>query len=111
ALTGFVFVLLMIFEANFLNTISFENAGYAFNILLSQLKFYGGFAFLTNLARELVKDMEDKEGDEVYKINTVPVQFGLPVAKGVTILVLLILLGGLVYLMNTFIAGRAYREF
>lgn len=34
------------------------------------------FAFLINLIREIVKDMEDKEGDKFLGINTFPIRFG-----------------------------------
>ncbi len=111
ALTGFVFVLLMLFEVNFLNTIYFKGSKYVLGILLLQVKFYGGFAFLTNLAREIVKDIEDKEGDAEHNINTLPVQFGEPVAKIAVAMVLGLLLTGLAFFMNGFIAAGAVKEF
>jgi len=111
ALTGFVFVLLMLFEVNFLNTIHFEGSKYVLDILLWQVKFYGCFAFLTNLAREIVKDIEDKEGDAEHNINTLPVQFGEPVAKITVAIVLGLLLAGLAFFMDGFIAASAIKEF
>lgn len=111
ALTGFVFVLLLLMEADFLRLITFEGGVYAFEILKSQVLFYGGFAFLTNLAREIVKTIEDKEGDAAYKINTVAVQWGANAAKTVALSVLLILLGGLAYFMNGFLEAKAVKEF
>ncbi|HLP51107.1 MAG TPA: geranylgeranylglycerol-phosphate geranylgeranyltransferase [Chitinophagales bacterium] len=111
ALTGFVFVLLMLFELRFLNTLHFENAGYVLDLLLWQVKFYGGFAFLTNLAREIVKDIEDREGDEEHNILTLPVQFGVPVAKIAVGIVFALLLAGLAFFMRGFIAAGATKEF
>ncbi len=111
ALTGFVFVLLMLFEVQFLNTLYFENSAYVLAILLWQLKFYGGFAFLTNLAREIVKDLEDKEGDAEHKVNTLPVEFGEVVAKITTAVVLMILLAVMGFFMQGFIAANAIKEF
>ena len=111
ALTGFVFVLLMLFEVQFLNIIHFEEANYVLAILLWQLKFYGGFAFLANLAREIVKDMEDKDGDAEHNINTIAVQFGVPVAKISVALVLITLLAGLSFFMRGFIEAHAVKEF
>ncbi len=35
------------------------------------------FAFLTNLIREIIKDIEDFEGDIAYGRNTVPVVIGV----------------------------------
>ena len=111
ALTGFVFVLLMLFEVNFLNTIYFEGSKYVLDLLLWQVKFYGGFAFLISLAREIVKDIEDKEGDAEHNVNTIAVQFGETVAKIFAIVVLGILLVGLSFFMNGFIAAHAIKEF
>ncbi len=44
----------------------------------------GGFsiyAFLTTLTREIIKDIEDFEGDMAYGRNTVPVVIGIPASK------------------------------
>ncbi len=35
------------------------------------------FAFLTNLAREIVKDVEDMEGDRLQRAFTLPVRYGI----------------------------------
>jgi 4-hydroxybenzoate polyprenyltransferase len=111
ALTGFVFVVLMLFELQFLRLVHFDNASFVLDMLLWQVKFYGGFAFLTNLAREIVKDIEDEEGDAAHNINTLPVQFGAGVAKAVVFAVLTVLLLGLAFFMRGFIAAGAVREF
>ena len=111
ALTGFVFVLLMLFEVTFLNTISFEGANYVLDMLLWQMKFYGGFAFLTTLAREIVKDIEDVEGDEQHGINTLPVQFGIAAAKIIVSVVLVALLAGMGFFMRGFLEANAIKEF
>ena len=110
-LTGFVFVLLMMFEVKFLNTIYFEASAYVLALLLWQVKFYGGFAFLTNLAREIVKDIEDREGDAEHNINTLAVQFGVVPAKIVVALVLFVLLALLAFFMQGFIAAGGTKEF
>lgn len=46
------------------------------------------FAFLTTLAREIVKDMEDFEGDSAYGSRSLPVIAGLRVSKIVASLIL-----------------------
>jgi 4-hydroxybenzoate polyprenyltransferase len=43
------------------------------------------FAFLTNLIREIIKDIEDFEGDVAYGRNTVPVILGVVTSKIVSI--------------------------
>lgn len=48
------------------------------------------FAFLTNLIREIIKDVEDFEGDIAYGRNTVPVVIGVLSAKIVSISLILI---------------------
>jgi len=111
ALAGFVFVLLLLFEADFLRMINFEGSSYAFAILVWQVKFYGGFAFLISMAREVVKTIEDKEGDAAFRINTVAVQFGEPVAKTIAIALLILLIAGLGYFMNSFLEAKAIKEF
>ena len=43
------------------------------------------FAFLTNLIREIIKDIEDFEGDVAYGRNTVPVVIGVLTTKIVSV--------------------------
>src|SRR5674476_145110 len=43
------------------------------------------FAFMTNLTREIIKDIEDFEGDKAYGRNTVPVVIGVLSAKIVSV--------------------------
>ena len=44
---------------------------------ITRLSFlYAGFAFVISLIREVVKDMEDIEGDRRYGCNTMPIAFG-----------------------------------
>lgn len=53
--------------------------------------FYAAFAFLSTMLRELLKDVEDRDGDEQYGCRTVPIAWGLKGAKlFATALVLLI---------------------
>ncbi len=42
---------------------------------------YAGFAFVISLIREVVKDMEDMEGDARYGCATMPIVWGIPVSK------------------------------
>jgi 4-hydroxybenzoate polyprenyltransferase len=43
------------------------------------------FAFITTLAREIIKDVEDFEGDMAYGRNTLPIVAGIRTAKGISI--------------------------
>jgi len=42
---------------------------------------YAGFAFIISLVREVVKDIEDMEGDSRYNCKTMPIVWGVPAAK------------------------------
>lgn len=65
---------------------------------------YAGFAFLSTMARELMKDIEDREGDRRYGCKTLPIVWGIPVARFVTLLwlflLLILLLVVMVYLLQ-----------
>jgi 4-hydroxybenzoate polyprenyltransferase len=52
---------------------------------------YGIFAFALSLIREMIKDMEDVEGDKEYGCRTIPIVLGIKKAK--IILCALIVLG------------------
>jgi len=60
-----------------------------------------GFAFILNLAREIVKDIEDVDGDKVLRAKTVPIVIGSKKAKSVIsiILFLSILAIGMLWLL------------
>src|ERR1035437_5064925 len=55
------------------------------NFILYWVGGFALFAFLTNLIREIIKDIEDFEGDIVYGRNTVPVVIGVLSAKVVSV--------------------------
>lgn len=42
---------------------------------------YAGFAFIVSLIREVVKDMEDMEGDRRFGCKTMPISWGIPSTK------------------------------
>jgi len=60
------------------------------------------FAFLTTLTREIIKDIEDFEGDNAYGRNTIPVITGILTAKLISISLIAITLTSL-YLVWYFI--------
>lgn len=47
-----------------------------------------GFAFILNFAREIVKDMEDVEGDKILKAKTLPIVLGYGTSKWIIVLIL-----------------------
>jgi 4-hydroxybenzoate polyprenyltransferase len=56
-------------------------AGNKFNVLIFWVGSYAVFAFIVNLIREIVKDMEDFEGDYVFGRQTVPIAWGMNIAR------------------------------
>lgn len=56
---------------------------------------YTAFAFVINLLREIVKDIEDLEGDKTYGCRTLPVVYGVKFSRRVALLI-----AGVVFLMT-----------
>ncbi|HOY13453.1 MAG TPA: geranylgeranylglycerol-phosphate geranylgeranyltransferase [Saprospiraceae bacterium] len=89
--TGFVVWVLLICEPQLMsnNHVAIQNAR---TILIG----FGIFSFFGNLIRELVKDVEDFEGDKIVGSKTFPVLYGIPKTKklitGVILVMLLILM-------------------
>ena len=61
------------------------------------------FAFLTNLIREIIKDIEDFEGDIAYGRNTVPVIIGVLSTKIVSVCLIIITIVTLYVVWHFFI--------
>tara|TARA_Y100000813_G_scaffold47986_1_gene33328 strand:+ start:125 stop:1108 length:984 start_codon:yes stop_codon:yes gene_type:complete len=49
-------------------------------------------AFLINVKREIIKDIEDIEGDKIHKVKSLPIIFGTKKSKLVTIIIGIILM-------------------
>jgi 4-hydroxybenzoate polyprenyltransferase len=89
-LTAMVPMLVVLYEWPALYKYYTENA-----VVLPPINFItywiGGFAlfaFLTNLIREIIKDIEDFEGDIAYGRNTVPIVIGVMSAKIVSVAII-----------------------
>ncbi len=66
---------------------------------------YAGFAFIISLIREVIKDIEDMEGDRKYGCTTMPIVWGVNAAKifiAVWLIVLLALLVSLQFYVLQF---------
>ncbi len=59
---------------------------------------YAGFAFISSLIREAIKDMEDMEGDARYGCRTLPIVSGLRVSKVYVAIWTVVLIAALVIL-------------
>jgi len=57
---------------------------------------YAGFAFITSIIREVIKDMEDMVGDDRYQCRTLPLVWGVNAAKTFCAVWIVVLIGSLV---------------
>jgi 4-hydroxybenzoate polyprenyltransferase len=57
---------------------------------------YAGFAFISSLIREAIKDMEDVEGDARYGCKTMPIVWGINATKVYTAVWLIVLIALLI---------------
>ena len=69
----------------------------AFDVLMH----YAIFAFIINLIREIVKDMEDMDGDYQSGINSLPIAIGVQKTKIVVGVLTVISIGILAYYVNS----------
>lgn len=78
----------------------------AWQIRLTRVAFlYAGFAFIISLIREVIKDMEDIEGDRRFGCKTMPIIWGLPATKvfvAVWIIVMVLIVAAVQYYVMQF---------
>jgi 4-hydroxybenzoate polyprenyltransferase len=79
-LTAWVILVISISEINFL-TITEPGIAEAGNKIMRIGFLYAGFAFISSLIREAIKDIEDMQGDEKYGCRTMPIVWGVNAAK------------------------------
>jgi len=66
-------------------------------IILLIIIFYTGFSFITTLIREIIKDIEDIEGDKKVNANTLAIKFGIQRTKKIIILLNTLPIVGIAY--------------
>ncbi|MBN1988375.1 MAG: geranylgeranylglycerol-phosphate geranylgeranyltransferase [Bacteroidales bacterium] len=64
---------------------------------------YALFAFMLTFVREVVKDIEDFEGDQVFGRNTIPIVLGIQPAKIVAVTTILAAIMVLIYLFGAYL--------
>lgn len=67
---------------------------------------YAAFAFLTNFIREIVKDIQDKEGDEKFGKESLPVRIGVQNTKMVLVVFYGILVAMMGYVLYYFFVNQ-----
>ncbi len=100
-LTALVPLMVVVFEIPLLNVEYKEvllkhemNFMYLFHWVLG----FAFFAFMMNLMREIIKDIEDYEGDRVYGRKSLPVVLGVKASKNIVNTLILITIAGLNYM-------------
>ncbi len=63
---------------------------------------YAGFAFVISLIREVIKDLEDIDGDLKYGCRTMPIAWGIPASK-VFVAVWLVVLIGMISIVQVYV--------
>ena len=83
-LTAWVIIVVYFFAgAEIIDIEGWKDASYPFDIrkLFKFTMLYAGFAFIISLIREVVKDLEDMEGDLKYNCKTMPIVWGITSSK------------------------------
>lgn len=75
-----------------------NNKMYNLRLIIAIAAAYAFFAFLISLVREIIKDMEDIEGDREFGCNTLPIVAGINNAKLIAIGLLLLIVGLILFL-------------
>ena len=89
-------MVLGIFDLNF----AIQNE--AQQLVIYVILLLSGFAFLINLAREIVKDIEDVNGDYNLKMNTLPILLGIARTKKIAAFLCLLPLGLLLFIVANY---------
>jgi 4-hydroxybenzoate polyprenyltransferase len=72
---------------------------------------YSGFAFLISLIREIVKDVEDMEGDKISGRKTIPVALGMSTTKVILCVLIILTALGAGKILYDFFYDYAYFSF
>lgn len=92
-LTAWVVGVLFITEIRLNDTVYMQLNQAALGSLYKVTLFYAGFAFIVSLIREVVKDMEDMEGDRRFGCETMPIKWGIPSTKVFVAVWIFVLIG------------------
>ena len=101
-LTAWVILVISIAEIN-TQTLVMPAAAEAANKITRIAFLYAGFAFISSLIREAIKDIEDLQGDERYGCRTMPIVWGVNSAK-VYIAVWLVVILALLVILQVYVA-------
>ena len=97
--SSFVLGIILVFELPGLNLL-YQTGNDLYDYIMFIFTGFMVFSFLTSMYRELVKDMEDIEGDMLIKAKTFPVVFGIELTKFLSGFIAIIILISLFYWMK-----------
>ena len=107
-LTALVPLMVVLFEIPLLNRaysqilIEYEHN---FNSIFNWIAAFSFFAFFTTLIREIIKDVEDFEGDNAYGRKSLPIVLGVFYTKIIIISLISITIAALVYIYIMYLQG------
>ncbi|MDA3780817.1 MAG: geranylgeranylglycerol-phosphate geranylgeranyltransferase [Bacteroidales bacterium] len=105
-LTALVPILVIVFELSLLNdsySKLLASQGKDLTYIFYWVCAFGFFAFLTTLIREIIKDIEDFEGDYAFGRKTLPVMAGVKNSKFVVFSIGIITVFSLLYILLVFL--------
>lgn len=80
-------------------------------VVFAWISGFSVFAFFSTLAREIIKDMEDFEGDRFYGRHTIAIAWGISWAKGIAMALIAIMVLGLAFIYYLFFALAGQTDF
>jgi 4-hydroxybenzoate polyprenyltransferase len=106
-LSGFVILIVALYEQHLFSITESVAVAPAYTIFVIVF-FYFLFSFFISLSRELVKDMEDIEGDRKYNCRTVPIVYGISKTKISVYLILGLVMVMLIYFQWMQLNGKDF---
>ncbi len=79
-------IAVLVFALVYLEMLYSSGEGIAMSLLVT----FAGFAFISNLIREIIKDVEDRKGDKLTGCTTVPIVLGVNKTKQIIVGLILI---------------------
>ncbi len=95
-LTAWVILVITYCETNHLLDVFRKGTSLQIDKLARVTFLFAGFAFIISLIREIVKDMEDVEGDRRYGCKTMPIVWGMNATKVFVAVWLIVIIAALI---------------
>ncbi len=80
--------------------------GINFNSIVYDIGVFAAFAFVTTMVREIIKDMEDVEGDQSSGRNTLPIAAGMLASKAIVTFLVAVTITGIAICVWNYVPFR-----